>query len=325
MRVKEGEYGAALLAILLLVAIVGAIAAGAIEKLALSRAAALNHAATDQARYHADAVGQLALLTLEDLGAQDFDWAGQNGRWNGAVRRVPLPDGGLAEARVRDGGNCFNLNSVVEGDPRTGLNRRASGVFQMVGLMRALDISDADARIISEAAADWADSDNRPGPGGVEDWASAGSGETLRTANSFFADVGEARALRGMTPDVWDRLRPWLCALPTSDLSPINVNSLTPDQAPLLAMLAPDRLSVEAARRVLAGRPRGGWDSPIDFWQSRDLHELPVPIDVQAQPQVRPLWFRIETRVESGPASFHETLLIDARLDRARIVQRHWE
>ena len=43
----------------------------------------------------------------------------RGGGWMGATRRIPLPGGGLAEARVRDGGNCFNLNSVVEGDPRT--------------------------------------------------------------------------------------------------------------------------------------------------------------------------------------------------------------
>ena len=91
------------------------------------------------------------------------------GGWNGAVRRVALPGGGSRSARVRDGGNCFNVNSVVEGDPRTRLTRRNSGVAELAGLMQVLDVPEAEARRIAEAAADWADSDTAPGPGGAED------------------------------------------------------------------------------------------------------------------------------------------------------------
>src|SRR3546814_7765026 len=50
--------------------------------------------------------------------------------------------------------------------------------------------------------------------------------------------------MRGVTPSIYATLRPWICALPTSDLSPINVNTLRPDQAPLIAMLAPEQLSI---------------------------------------------------------------------------------
>ena len=69
-----------------------------------------------------------------------------------------------------------------------------------------------------------------------------------RTGNTLFADAGELRAVAGMSPALYRRLRPWLCALPTSDLSPINLNTLSPEQAPLLAMLAPGQLGVERAR-----------------------------------------------------------------------------
>src|SRR6185436_19101542 len=126
--IPRNERGAALLAVLLLVAVTGAIAAAAMEGLRLSRAVAANATALDQARAFAGGVEQLALLTLDDRIAESPERTTLDGGWNGAVRRVPLPGGARAEARLRDGGNCFNLNSVVEGMAPTALVRRASGV-----------------------------------------------------------------------------------------------------------------------------------------------------------------------------------------------------
>ncbi len=323
--VSEGERGAALLAVLLLVAVTGAIAAAAMEKLSLSRATATNVVALDQARAYADGIEQLTVLTIDDLVSRSPEKTTLAGGWNGAVRRVPLPGGGLAMARVRDGGHCFNVNSVAEGDPRTGLARRNSGVNQFTGLMILLEVSPPVASRIAEAAADWVDSDSNPGPGGAEDGFYASGPEPYRTANTLFADVGELRALAGMTPEILARLTPWLCALPMTDLSPINVNTLLPEQAPLLAMLAPGQLDAERARRILAARSPSGWDSQIDFWRVDALRDLEVPLDVQLQPQVRTRWFALDVEVAIMEAEFRETALVDARLQPSRLVARRWE
>ena len=148
---------------------------------------------------------------------------------------------------MRDGGNCFNLNSVVEGDPRTALVRRPSGVAQFAGLMMALDVPEADARRIAEAAADWADSDADARPGRRPRM------PPMRPARRPTAPATPCSPIRAscarspaMTPALYRRLRPWLCALPVSDLSPINLNTLLPEQAPLLAMLAPGQLERRA-------------------------------------------------------------------------------
>lgn len=312
------ERGAALLAVLLLVAVIGAIAAGAMEKLSLSRAAAINVVALDQARAYADGVEKLAILTIDDLVAEDPNRT-RAGAWNGAVRRVPLPNGaGTAEIRIRDGGNCFNVNSVVEGDPRTGLARRATGVDQLAGLIRVLGTSEAEARRIAEAAADWADTDSVPGPGGAEDSAYAG----YRTGNTLFAEPGELASLAGMTPEIMARLRPWLCALPSAELSPININTLLPGQAPLLAMLAPGRLELERARRILAGRPSNGWGSQVEFWRIDALRDLGVPLDAQLQLQLRTRWFALDVAVTMLDAELREAALVDARLQPSRLAWR---
>ena len=320
-RVPASERGAALLAVLLLVAVTGAIAATALEKLRLSRAVAFNAAALDQARGFAGGIEQLALITIDDMTARGSEKTTLAGGWNGAVRRVPLPGGGLAEVRVRDGGNCFNVNSVADGDPRTGLARRPTGIAQFTGLMTMLEVPEPEARRIAEAAADWVDSDSA---GSAEDSLYAASDEPYRTGNTLFADVGELRRLAGMTPEYFARLRPWLCALPVAELSPINVNTLLPGQAPLLAMLAPGQLDVERARRVLAARSPSGWDNVVDFWRTDALRDANVPLDAQIQPQVRTRWFALDVKVERMGSEFSESALVDGRLQPARLVARRW-
>jgi len=140
----------------------------------------------------------------------------------------------------------------------------------------------------------------------------------------LFADPSELRALRGMIPELYARLHPHVCALPTTDLSPINVNTLLPAQAPLLAMLAPEQLSLEQARGVIEGRPAEGWASQIDFWRVEAMSELNVPLDVQMQPQMRTRWFALELRIEMPGAEFFERALIDTRRLPANIVSRSW-
>ncbi len=319
------ERGAALLAVLLLVAVTGAIAAAAMEKLRLSQALAANVIAADRARAFAGGVEQLALVTIEDMIAKSPERTTNAGGWNGAVRRVPMPDGGgMAEGRALDGGNCFNLNSLVQGEAETGLSRRHSGVEQFVGLMTLLEVPESEARRIAEAAADWIDSDTVPGPGGAEDGAYGNGERPYRTGNTLVADPSELRAMAGMTPELYARLRPWLCALPMAELSPINVNTLAPDQAPLLAMIAPRQLRLEQARRILAARPASGWTSQLDFWRTESLSELDMPLDVQLQPQVKTGWFALEVKVETMGSKFVQSALVDARLMPARVVARRW-
>lgn len=322
--VLQRERGAALLAVLLLVAVTGAIAAAAMESLSLSRATAANVVALDQGRAYAQAVEQLAVLTVDDMIARNPDRTTLAGGWNGAARRIALPGGGVAQVRVRDGGNCFNINSVVEGDPRTRLTRRPSGVDQFVGLMQAVGIGAGEGRRIAEAAADWADSDSLPGPAGAEDSAYAGGADPYRTANTLFADPGELAALAGMTPDILERLRPWICALPSATLSPLNMNTLLPDQAPLLAMLAPGQLDVQRARRVLESRPAAGWSNQVEFWRIDALSGLAIPLDVQLQLQTRTQWFALDVAVTVLESEFSESLLVDARLQPSRLVSRRW-
>jgi general secretion pathway protein K len=313
-----------LLAVLLLVAIMGVIAALAFEKLRLSTALARNGAALDQARAYAVGIETLLTLRVDDLIAESPRMTTLEGGWNGALRRIDLPGEGIAEGAIRDGGNCFNLNSLADDSDPAVLTARPVGIAQFAGLMRVLGVADGDARRIADAAADWVDTDTAPLPGGAEDSSYAGLDPSYRPGNTLFAEVSELRAVAGITPGLYRRLRPYLCALPTAELSPLNVNTLLPGQEPLLAMLSPATIAPNAARAAIAQRPRGGWTRQSDFWATPALRRVAPPLDAQNQLQLSTRWFALDLRIDHGGAELEETALVDARLAPSHVAARRW-
>ena len=229
---------------------------------------------------------------------------------------------GVVTIRVDDAGNCFNLNSLVEADAQGTLRLRLVGLNQMRGLMKGLAIPEAEAAIISDSIADWIDTDSTPAPNGAEDDSYQGRPTPYRTAGRLIGDVSEIRAVRGMTPQFYERLRPWLCALPGADLSPINVNTLRPDQALLLTMIAPTAIPVDRARGLLAARPALGWASADDALRGiggEGAAGLPLN-----QLQVRSRWFALTQSVTVDSITLDEQALIDVGNEPPRVAFRTW-
>lgn len=314
------ERGAALLSVLLLVAVMAVIAAVMLERLNLATRLAGNGQAMTQARFHAISAETLAMARIKALVDQSSERTVDR---NGLLGRdVPLPLGrSTIIARVDDGGNCFNLNSLVEADPQGVLTLRVAGLEQMRALMAGLAIPEAEAAVISDSIADWIDSDVRPAPNGAEDETYQGMTVPYRTAGRLIGDVSEIRAVRGMTPQFYERLRPWLCALPAAQLSPININTLRTDQAPLLAMLAPQALPVARARALLAGRPATGWARPEDALRGIGGEGGGFPA---GQLQVRSRWFALTQSVTIDSITVEEQALIDVGVNPPRVAFRTW-
>jgi general secretion pathway protein K len=313
---KRSEEGAALLTVLLLVAVLSIIAAAALEKLKFGTRLAQNGASIDQARSYGLAAETIARYRIGDLLAASTTKTTLQGNWAGQPQPFPI-DGGIATAQLDDGGNCFNLNSLVTGDGLGGQAARPAGIEQFERLMRALDIPSNEAPAIARAAADWIDSDSEPLPGGAEDSAYQG----YRTANTLMADPSELRAVAGVRPQVYTRLRPYLCALPVTDLSPININTLAPDRAALIAMLVPG-LDPDRARRVLDDRPPLGYDAVGRFWDEPAL--AAAPAQAREQTSVRTRWFDLKVVIELAGAELEQHSLIDAGQLPPRIVRRSY-
>ncbi len=316
------ERGAALLSVLLLVAVMAVIAAMMLDRVSIATRLAANGQAMTQARLIAYAAETVAIEQVKELveadAARTVDNAGL------LTREFTLPfDNGTATARMQDAGNCFNVNSVVAGQDGQ-YSLRPLGRQQFIGLALTLEISEGEAGAMADALVDWIDSDQMPQPNGAEDQHYRGLETPYATADKPVADITELRALRHMTADHYDRLRPWLCALPTTDLSPLNVNTLRVDQARLLTMLNPAMISIDRARSVLAARPAMGWSSTVDFWRPFAAQGQILGPEIEQQVQLKSRWFLLAMRIRSGSAELEERALIDAQLTPARLVHRSW-
>lgn len=236
-------------------------------------------------------------------------------------RAMPFPiDGGTATVSLGDGASCFNLNSLVAAAGEGNYAARPVAIVQFEALMTALGIARPTARHISLAAADWADSDTVPLPGGAEDESYDG----YRTGNTLFSDPSELRAVSGVRPDIYAALKAWICALPETELTPINVNTLLERDYPLLMMLMPGQLTEAAARKLIVERPADGYSSMVDFWALPAFGGATPAAEVLAQPQVRTNWFDLEISINIAGVGFQQTSLLDARSGQVKTVRRRF-
>jgi len=322
-RETDGERGAALLTVLLLVAVISVLAATALEKLRLSTRLAGNAAAIDQGRAYAQAAEVMALTRIDNVLGQNPDRVTLAGGWSGRPFGLPLP-GGVATARLSDGGNCFNLNGLVT-QAGPGLYRADPAQRALfVRLLTLVGVTATVAEQVAGGAGDWIDSDDQPQPSGAEDPTYLAQGQPYRTAGTLMADPSELRAVAGVTPDIYARVRPWVCTLPRAAASALNVNTLTPEQAPLVAMLFPGNLSVAAARQLLLRRPPQGWADPGALFAGAAAQGIVPDGSAAGNTAVRTVWFNLAVDVTLGPATVQETALIDAGRLPARLVSRQW-
>jgi general secretion pathway protein K len=304
----------------MLVAVVATLAATSLDRLTVATRLAANAGIAAQGRQWLGLAEQLAAVRLEDLAEADAART-LAGPWLGQVREIRLPDGGILRAEVRDGGNCFNLNGLVRPQIDGSLSSDEAAVQQLSKLLVLLGVDGSRAAGIASAAADWVDSDLAPLPAGTEQ---AQAGSKWPPANAPFADITELGAVEGVTPDLFGLVSPFLCALPEQGPQAINPNTLLPEQAPLLAMLAPDQLSLSAARALIAGRPLGGYASSVAFWQASGIAGEALPAAAGEQVRLKSRWFELRAEVRHSGQSLASTSLLDLREKGARIVRRRY-
>jgi general secretion pathway protein K len=134
-----------------------------------------------------------------------------------AVELPPLPvDGGTITGRLEDLQGRFNLNNLVGADGRENqLFRR-----QFERLLLRVDVDPA----LAGAVVDWIDPDTEQRfPSGGEDAAYSGADPPYRTANSMITSVSELMAVAGFDRDTYQRVAPYVAALPNG--TKLNVNT----------------------------------------------------------------------------------------------------
>ena len=279
-RDRSSERGAALITVLMIIAAMSAVAVGLTQVVtqATHRARALD--AQAQVRLYAVAAeevaqAQLGALLAEIQGQVTADMPGLD-----ETQIIPV-DGGLLQVRATDATNCFDLNSLVI--VAGGVSQpEPDAVDAYLQVLKGAGLGRGDAQALAAALLDWMDSDSTPGVGGAEDSYYNSERPSYRTSGQVLTNLSELRAIRGYDLVVLETLEPLVCARPQNAEAPahvMNLNTLTEDQAPLLMLAFSGAMEVEEARRLIAGRPVGGWPDVTTF--------LDEPAVAQVSPELR--------------------------------------
>ncbi|WAC61438.1 type II secretion system minor pseudopilin GspK [Brevundimonas sp. SL130] len=322
-RGRASREGMALLTVLLLVAVMAVVAVAILDDVRFSVRRTTNAETQAQAQWYAAGAESLARRQIADLLKADAARTPLEPRWNGRVMEFPVEEGAI-RAVVTDGQNCFNLNSLVYGQGED-LFARPEGTTQFIALGTALGLSRARMASAAAALTDWMDNDAEASAGGAEDARYAGLATPYRTGGVMLADVSEMRAVAGVDADLYRRLRPYVCALPTTAQARLNPNTLTEAQAPLLVMLAQGAVGLQTARAAVAARPVSGWSSADAFWAQPALDDFTPDEETQGQVSLLTRYFDLRVDIDYGGAHAVRTALLYAAPDGAvRTVIRRW-
>ncbi len=314
------ERGVALLTALIVVMVLSAIGVAALETLQRGQRLSANATSLAQAQWYALGADSFVGILAEDLYTNPL--AGIALAEGEIVQTLPL-DQGYMDLRISDGSTCINLNSVVSGANDT-YQRNETGAAQFAALLTALDISEVQARELTNSLVAWIDStDSRGGVGG-DDNPYLSQSPSYMTGREPLAEVSELRAIRGFTPDIYADIRPFICAHPSVGPSKINLNALTETDAPILAALFEGRIPPATARRIIENRPATGWSDLGQFWSSRDVAAIGAPEAVIEQAELTPRYLDLTVHVTHLDAQAVMSSLLVFNGGTFRTAARRW-
>ncbi len=320
MTRRADKRGTALITALMITAVMAIVATGLSQSLFFALDRSGHIAARDQAYWYAAGARDFA----ESVLLRSVPPSGQPMRpsdaWAQGARRFEIENGVLT-GEVRDANNCFNLNALVTVSGRGGYTAVEAEAEAFITLMQALNIPAGEAQAIAAQAADWIDSDTRPGARGAEDMQYAQRPVPHRAANTLFTEVEEMLALPAMNPAYFAVLSPLVCAHPVTGHMPLNPNTLHTGQAALLAAALDNNLSLPDAALLISRRPTTGYADIEAVWQE------PLLADLDLSPEERPpftlnsRYFEIRVDVLQGETHFR--LRESVELDRTGRLIRH--
>ena len=258
---RDGQRGAALMIVLLLVATLAFIALSITEKTAVASARSYNERARSENLWRAFGAEILAGAALETAREAVPDKMSIDDPWAIEPLVVPMEDGS-AQIYFADATTCFNVNSLAESQA-TGTGPTPKDEFVL--LVRNLGLGDFEGQRIADVITDWIDEDTSREAQGAEDNYYTALPSPYRSGGQRMATTSELRALNGITSEIYTTLKPYLCAQDSPSPSPLNVNMLTARHAPLLAAVLGANITPSQAADLIAARPPGGYQTVAEF------------------------------------------------------------
>lgn len=163
--------------------------------------------------------------------------------WAFPIQQYTIGDG-LLSAQIEDEQGKLNLNDLaVSGVP-------AAKKIKVLRFKRLFELLQLNPDLV-DAIVDWVDTDDVPEPAGAETLYYQSLRPAYRAANGPFQTVRELKLIKGMTPEIVEKLVRYVTIYPAEGESKVNIN--TADSLVIQA-LDPD-VTQSMAAEIIQARP----------------------------------------------------------------------
>lgn len=206
-------------------------------------------------RLQADASGESKPLSLEGDWHQPLETRGEDY---------------TVVSQVEDAQDCFNVNNllavekIAQGQNAPAVQEKPRREQIVEQLLTESGLSQTNAEEVYLQLVDYLDGDTTTAREGAETDAWAGVVPARQPANQMMRTIAEIKLLPAFPAAAYPKVSKLLCALPDS-ASKVDVNTLKPEQAALLAALFPGKLTEDDAVRLIESRPETGWENRETF------------------------------------------------------------
>ncbi|HCM9596508.1 type II secretion system minor pseudopilin GspK [Enterobacter bugandensis] len=268
MSALRKQKGVALLVVLILLVMMSALAAKISQQFCRNLQKTHYQVSQQQLRWAMQAQEKVVKDRLQTDATGENKALNLDGDWH-----QPLETRGedyTVVSQVEDAQDCFNVNNLLAAEkipqgqnaPAVPEKPRNEQIFEQI--LTESGISHTTAEEVYQQLVDYLDGDATTAKDGAESDAWAGVLPARQPANQMMRTIAEIKQLPAFPVAAYPKVSKLLCALPDS-ASKVDVNTLKPEQAALLAALFPGKLTEDDAVRLIDSRPETGWENMETF------------------------------------------------------------
>ncbi len=268
MNALRKQKGVALLVVLILLVMMSTLAAKISQQFCRNLQKTHYQVSQQQLRWAMQAQEKVAKDRLQADASGESKALTPDGDWH-----QPLESRGedyTVVGQVEDAQDCFNVNNllavekVAQGQNAPAMPEKPRREQIVEQLLTQSGLSQTNAEEVYLQLVDYLDGDTTTAKEGAETDAWAGVVPARQPANQMMRTIAEITLLPAFPAAAYPKVSKLLCALPDA-ASKVDVNTLKPEQAALLAALFPGKLNEDDAVRLIESRPETGWESMETF------------------------------------------------------------
>lgn len=305
------QKGVALITVMLIVALCAVIASQMTARLQVQMQRSANMVFNQQAYWYAMGAEAFAKRVLITAFQGDEKVTNLEQIWAQGETTYPVDFGDIT-GEISDLQSCLNLNALrapLKNNNSGGNNVKENKVPARLAFEALLinlqidDVSQFEAESMADALTDWLDENSGiSSSGGAEDNDYASREFPYLAANHYLASVNELRVVEHFTPNVIEKIKPYVCVIPATDMHKININTLNSEHVELLQALLD--VTINEAQDILSARGEKGFASIDDFYNSPEVVKLKNFNDKKDQFVVDSEYFTLKTSASFNDSYF---------------------